>query len=87
MKNDIHPKYFPNAKFHCACGQNFDIGATKEKVNVEICSHCHPFYTGKSKLVDIAGRVERFKARKAKATATVRKKTIKKAAKKAKRAK
>ena len=63
MKTDIHPKYYTNAKVTCACGQTFTLGATKEKLAVEICSNCHPFYTGKEKLIDTAGRVERFKAR------------------------
>lgn len=87
MKTGIHPAYYPKAKTTCACGKVFEIGATKEKMEVEICSNCHPFYTGKAKLVDIAGRVERFQARKAKAKTTVRKKTEKKAVKKIKKAK
>ncbi len=61
MKKDIHPKYFPKAKAVCACGQSFTIGSTKEEIQVEICSSCHPFYTGKEKLIDTAGRVERFR--------------------------
>lgn len=87
MKKDIHPQYYPKAKIKCACGKTFEIGTTKPEINIEICSNCHPFYTGKEKLVDIAGRVERFKARRAKATKTVRKKSEKKAAKKAKKEK
>ncbi|MBI2637341.1 MAG: 50S ribosomal protein L31 [Candidatus Sungbacteria bacterium] len=67
MKTDIHPKYF-TAKVHCACGNKFDVGSTKEKIEVEICSNCHPFYTGKEKLVDTAGRIEKFKKRLAKKT-------------------
>jgi large subunit ribosomal protein L31 len=65
MKADIHPKYFPNAEVTCACGNKFTIGSTKEKISVEICSNCHPFYTGNEKIVDTAGRVEKFKARQA----------------------
>lgn len=61
MKKDIHPVYFPQAKFVCGCGKKFTIGDTREKVEVEICSACHPFYTGKEKIVDTAGRVERYK--------------------------
>ncbi|MFA6536131.1 MAG: 50S ribosomal protein L31 [Candidatus Paceibacterota bacterium] len=66
MKAEIHPKYFPNAKATCACGKSFTVGSTKEKIEVEICSACHPFYTGNDKIVDTAGRLERFKARVAK---------------------
>lgn len=67
MKSDIHPKYYPQATIKCACGQTFKIGSTVEKINVEICSNCHPFYTGKSTIIDTAGRVDRFKKRQAKA--------------------
>ena len=67
MKTDIHPKYFPNAQIKCACGNIIKIGSVKEKIEIEICSNCHPFFTGNEKLIDTAGRVERFKARKAKA--------------------
>ena len=66
MKKDIHPTYYPNAKVSCACGHSFHVGSTKEKLEVEICSHCHPFYTGGSKIVDTAGRVEKFRQRLAK---------------------
>jgi large subunit ribosomal protein L31 len=66
MKKNIHPQYYPKAKAVCACGNTFTVGATKEKIEVEICSACHPFFTGKEKLVDTAGRVEKFKARVAK---------------------
>lgn len=62
MKADIHPKYF-NAKVKCACGNSFSVGSTKELLEVELCSRCHPFYTGTSKIVDSAGRVEKFKKR------------------------
>lgn len=67
MKSETHPAYFPNAKVTCACGKSFAVGSTKEKLEVEICSNCHPFYTGNDKILDAAGRVEKFKARKAKA--------------------
>jgi len=63
MKKDIHPPYHQKAKVTCACGAVFTIGATKPEFEVEICSECHPFYTGKEKIVDVAGRVEKFKAR------------------------
>jgi len=68
MKKEIHPQYYAKAKVHCACGHTFTIGATKPEIKVEICSSCHPFYTGQDKLVDTAGRAEKFKARKAKAS-------------------
>ena len=62
MKKDIHPKY-GEATVHCACGETFTTGSTKEELSVEICSKCHPFFTGKQKLVDSGGRVDRFKKR------------------------
>ena len=68
MKTDTHPTYFPEAKVTCACGHTFVVGSTKETLSVEICSACHPFYTGNEKLMDVAGRVEKFKARRAAAT-------------------
>ncbi len=68
MKTDIHPKYHNKAKATCACGASFIVGSTMEKLDVEICSQCHPFYTGMDKVIDTAGRVERFKARRAAAT-------------------
>lgn len=63
MKNDIHPKYHKNAKVTCVCGSAFLIGSTSPELHVELCSACHPFYTGKQKIVDAAGRVDRFKKR------------------------
>lgn len=63
MKKEIHPEYYPNAKVRCACGNTFTVGSTKKEIKVEICSACHPFYTGKGKFVDAAGRIERFRAR------------------------
>ena len=69
MKTDIHPTYFPKAIVTCSCGAKHTVGSTVEKMTVEICSKCHPFYTGKEKLVDTAGRVERFEARRAKFSA------------------
>ncbi len=87
MKKDIHPTYYPDAKVTCACGNTFTIGSTKEKIQVEICYNCHPFYTGKDKLIDTAGRVDKFKAKREKAAkAPLRKKTEKKAAVKVKKA-
>ncbi|MDP3004344.1 MAG: 50S ribosomal protein L31 [Candidatus Azambacteria bacterium] len=63
MKKEIHPKYYREAKVKCACGNSFTVGSTVPEINVEICSKCHPFYTGKDKIIDTAGRVERFKKR------------------------
>ena len=62
MKKDIHPKYH-QAKVSCACGNSFVVGSTLPEIHVEICSLCHPFYTGKQKLLDTARRVEKFQAR------------------------
>lgn len=66
MKKDIHPLYYQNATTTCACGATFEVGSIKEKQSIEICSKCHPFYTGQEKTLDAAGRVEKFKARMAK---------------------
>ncbi|MFH1583423.1 MAG: 50S ribosomal protein L31 [Candidatus Falkowbacteria bacterium] len=63
MKKDIHPKYYPKAKMTCACGSSFTTGSTLPELKVEICSACHPFYTGKQKLLDSARRVEKFQAK------------------------
>ena len=62
MKEGIHPKY-QKCKVYCACGETFETGSTKKEMRVEICSKCHPFFTGKQKLVDTGGRVDRFKRR------------------------
>jgi large subunit ribosomal protein L31 len=62
MKEGIHPKYF-DVEVHCACGNSFNTRSTSETLKVEICSACHPFFTGKQKLVDAAGRIERFQRR------------------------
>lgn len=63
MKKKIHPQYFDNAEIKCSCGNVIKVGSTKEKMEIEICSACHPFYTGKKKLVDSAGQVDRFQKR------------------------
>ena len=60
MKNDIHPKYYTDCKVSCVCGNSFITGSTELEIKVELCSACHPFYTGKTKLVDTAGRVDKF---------------------------
>ena len=63
MKKDIHPKYYPEARIICACGNVITTGSVKPEMKVEVCSACHPFYTGKKRLVDTTGRVDRFKKR------------------------
>ena len=65
MKSGIHPKYHKTT-VRCACGSEFETGSTVEDIHIEICSQCHPFFTGKQKLVDSAGRIERFKQKYAK---------------------
>jgi large subunit ribosomal protein L31 len=65
MKKDLHPKYYDKATVVCACGNTFTVGSTKEKLEIEICSACHPFFTGTEKIIDTAGRVEKFKTRRA----------------------
>lgn len=62
MKKGIHPEYH-KAIVHCACGNEFETGSTLKEIKVEICSKCHPFFTGKQKLVDAAGRVEKFRTK------------------------
>jgi len=62
-KKGIHPKYYKNAKVRCACGNEFTVGSTKPELEVEICSKCHPFYTGKDKVVDTLGQIQKFKSR------------------------
>ena len=89
MKKDTHPTYFPKAKVTCACGHVFTVGSTVESLSVEICSNCHPFYTGKDKLIDTAGRVDRFKklvSKKAAESAVRKGKKNKKAAAQVKKA-
>ncbi|MBI4836001.1 MAG: 50S ribosomal protein L31 [Candidatus Abawacabacteria bacterium] len=61
MKTAIHPEYFMKVTATCVCGATYDVSSTKEKLDTEICSACHPFYTGKTKILDTAGRVDRFK--------------------------
>ena len=63
MKKDIHPKWYPEAKVSCVCGNSFTVGSTKEEIRVEVCSNCHPFFTGQQKFVDSLGRVEKFQAK------------------------
>lgn len=63
MKKDIHPEYHSDAKISCACGAEYLIGSTVKEISVELCAKCHPFYTGKQKIIDTARRVEKFGAR------------------------
>ncbi|MFP3898388.1 MAG: 50S ribosomal protein L31 [Dehalococcoidia bacterium] len=63
MKDKIHPKYNNEAKISCLCGSTFTAGSTKDEIRVEVCSRCHPFFTGEQRIVDSMGRVERFKKR------------------------
>jgi len=60
MKEKIHPKYFIDATVTCSCGNNFTTGSTRQTLKVELCNKCHPFFTGEQKIIDTAGRVERF---------------------------
>lgn len=62
MKSEIHPKY-QQADVHCVCGNTFTVGSTAERIRVEVCSNCHPFFTGTQNIVDTAGQVERFQRR------------------------
>ncbi|MCU0509556.1 MAG: 50S ribosomal protein L31 [Anaerolineae bacterium] len=63
MKTKIHPKYFPEARVICACGNTYTVGSTSAELKVDICSQCHPFYTGEQRIVDTAGQVDRFMKR------------------------
>lgn len=87
MKSGIHPTYFAKTTITCSCGAVFETGSTVENMKTEICSQCHPFYTGKKKFIDATGRVDRFKKltekSAAKKTAHLKTKTAKAATKKA----
>ncbi|KKU81385.1 MAG: 50S ribosomal protein L31 [Parcubacteria group bacterium GW2011_GWA1_47_8] len=65
MKKEIHPPYHADAKVTCSCGNKFTVGSILPEISVEICSACHPFFTGEEKTLDMGGRVERFKKREA----------------------
>lgn len=88
MKQGTHPKYNPNAVVSCACGNSFEVGSTQPALRIELCSTCHPFYTGKQNFVDTARRIEKFqdKATKLSSATPVRNKAEKELARKAKRA-
>jgi large subunit ribosomal protein L31 len=64
MKANIHPTFFPEAQVICVCGNRFTTGSTKEVIHVELCSNCHPFYTGEQKFVDTASRIQKFEKKK-----------------------
>ncbi|HEY8314332.1 MAG TPA: 50S ribosomal protein L31 [Candidatus Baltobacteraceae bacterium] len=81
MKDKIHPKWYPEAKVHCACGSTFTTGSTMPQIAVEICSACHPLFTGQQKFIDTAGRVDKFNQR----AAAAKKKQEEAAARQAKR--
>lgn len=87
MKAQIHPKWHKEAKVTCACGNTFNVGATVSQIQVEVCSACHPFYTGQMKYVDTAGRVDAFKAKQAGAKKKVLSRTEKRKLKKIKKLK
>jgi large subunit ribosomal protein L31 len=63
MKEEIHPTWYPEAKVICSCGETFTVGATKEVIRTDVCSSCHPFFTGEQRIVDSEGQVERFMRR------------------------
>jgi len=65
MKKNIHPDYCPEARVSCSCGNAFTTGSSEKEIKVEICSACHPFFTGKSKFIDAKGRVEKFEEKRA----------------------
>ncbi len=75
MKKDIHPKYYPEAKVICACGNTWTTGSTQEEIHTEMCSVCHPFFTGEQRIVDTAGQVDRFQRRKERADKMVAEKS------------
>jgi large subunit ribosomal protein L31 len=86
MKKGIHPQYYPDAKVTCACGHSWTTGSTRKEIRTDMCSECHPFYTGEQRIVDTAGQVERFERRlgqrrefESKAVARERKRTTRRA--------
>jgi len=86
MKKDIHPKYYPEAKVICACGNTWTTGSTQEVIRTEMCSVCHPFYTGEQRIVDTAGQVDRFQRRKERADKMAAEKASRREAKEQKKA-
>ena len=86
MKEKIHPKWFAEAKVHCACGNTFTTGSTLPEISVEICAACHPLFTGQQKLIDTAGRVDKFNQRAAAAKKKQEEADARQAAKESKKA-
>ena len=82
MKQGIHPQYYSDCQVTCACGNKFTTGSTVAKIDVDVCSKCHPFFTGQQKFVDIKGRIDKFNEKMAKGKANADTKAAKKAAKK-----
>ena len=77
MKKNVHPQYYPKAKVSCTCGNTFIVGSTKPEIKMEICSACHPFFTGEMRYVDTGGRVKRFeKQQRTAATSLYQKKKL-----------
>ena len=85
MKANIHPIYHDDCQVTCACGNKFTTGSTLTKIDVEVCSKCHPFFTGQLKFVDIKGRIDKFKEKLAKGVTYKAAKAVKVADKKAKK--
>lgn len=77
MKANIHPQYYENAQAMCSCGNTFTIGSTVEVIHVELCSKCHPFYTGEQRFVDAASKIQRFQQKQERAKVYVSKKVAK----------
>lgn len=67
MKASVHPQYFPQAQVICVCGNRFTVGSTSEVIHVELCSNCHPFYTGEQKFIDTQSKIQRFQEKQKKA--------------------
>src|SRR3989338_5686470 len=82
MKDNIHPNWYPEAKVICACGSAFTTGSTVREIHTEICSQCHPFFTGKEKLIDTEGLVEKFEKKRALAGKKIAEKKVTEQAKK-----
>jgi large subunit ribosomal protein L31 len=86
VKQKIHPKWHPEARVHCACGNVFTTGSTLQEISVEICAACHPLFTGQQKLIDTAGRVDKFNQRAAMAERKQQEAAARKASREAKKA-
>jgi large subunit ribosomal protein L31 len=82
MKQGIHPQYFDDCQVTCVCGNKFTTGSTVPKIDVDVCSKCHPFFTGQQKFVDIKGRIDKFKEKVATGKANAAAKAVKKDSKK-----